>query len=129
MKIMALDVGDRTIGVATSDELEISATPRVVLARNGREMEEIQRIVTGEGVEEIVVGMPVSLGGFLGPQAEKVIAFIEALRRHIEVPVRTWDERLSTVEAERVLLEADTSRARRRRVIDKVAATVILEGY
>jgi putative pre-16S rRNA nuclease len=129
VKIMALDVGDRTIGVATCDELEISATPRVVLPRNGREMEELERLVTGEGVEEIVVGMPVSLGGFLGPQAEKVGAFIEAVRRRIDVPVCSWDERMSTVEAERVLLEADTSRARRRRVIDKVAATVILEGY
>src|SRR5437764_6148961 len=126
---MALDVGDRTIGVATSDELEIAASPRTVLPRNGREMAALQAFVAEEGVEEIVVGMPVSLGGFLGPQAEKVSAFIEALRRRIAVPVRLWDERLSTVEAERVLLEADTSRARRKRVIDKVAATVILEGY
>jgi len=126
---MALDVGDRTIGVAMSDELEITASPRVVLARNGREMAEIQRMVSEEDVQEIVVGMPVSLGGFLGPQAEKVSAFIEALRRHVAPPVRAWDERMSTVEAERVLLEADTSRARRRRVIDNVAATVILEGY
>lgn len=129
MKIMALDVGDRTIGVATCDELEISATPRVVLPRNGKELDELERLVTDEGVEEIVVGMPVSLGGFLGPQAEKVTKFIAAVQRRIDVPVRSWDERMSTVEAERVLLEADTSRARRRRVIDKVAATVILEGY
>src|SRR5262245_55930786 len=126
---MALDVGDRNIGVATSDELEITAGPRAVLARNGRELDEIERIVVEEGVGEIVVGMPVSLGGFRGPQAEKVSAFVEALRRRIAVPVRLWDERMSTVEAERVLLEADTSRSRRKRVIDKVAATVILEGY
>src|SRR5437667_1046367 len=115
---MALDVGDRTVGVAMSDELEISASPRVVLPRRGREFDEIERLVTEEGVEEVVVGMPVSLGGFLGPQAEKVGAFIEALGRRLAVPVRAWDERMSTVEAERVLLEADTSRARRKRVID-----------
>jgi putative Holliday junction resolvase len=129
MKIMALDVGDRTIGVATCDELEICASPRIVLPRNGRELDAIARFVTEEEVEEIVVGMPVSLGGFLGPQAQKVEAFVEALRRAVPVPIHTWDERMSTVEAERILLEADASRARRKRVIDKVAATVILQSY
>src|SRR5436305_1010064 len=117
---MALDVGDRTIGVAMSDELEIAANPRTVLPRDGREMAAIQKFVADEGVEEIVVGMPVSLGGFLGPQAEKVAAFVTALGRYVVVPVRTWDERLSSVEAERALLEADASRARRKRVIDKL---------
>jgi putative Holliday junction resolvase len=129
VKIMGLDVGDRTIGVATSDELEISATPRVVLPRDGREFDAIERIVSEEGVEEIVVGMPVSLGGFRGPQAEKVSAFIAALGRRLPIPIRSWDERMSTVEAERVLLESDASRARRKKVIDKLAATVILQGY
>jgi putative Holliday junction resolvase len=126
---MALDVGDRTIGVATSDELEIVASPRVVLPRDGREFEAIERLVEEEEIGEIVVGMPVSLGGFHGPQAEKVSAFMAALARRLSIPLHPWDERMSTVEAERVLLEADASRARRRRVIDKLAATVILQGY
>jgi putative Holliday junction resolvase len=82
-----------------------------------------------EEVGEIIVGMPISLSGQSGPQAEKVARFIATLRARVTVPVREWDERLSTVEAERVLLAADTRRDRRRRVIDKLAAAVILQSY
>ena len=107
---MGLDVGDRRIGVAISDELGLTATPRGVLKRDGREWATIARMAGEEQVGEIVVGLPRSLRGELGPQAEKVLRFIETLRARTEVPVREWDERLSTVEAERVLLAADVSR-------------------
>jgi putative Holliday junction resolvase len=126
---MGLDVGEKTVGVAISDELEISASPRIVLRRDGREWAEVARLVQEEEVGEVVVGMPVSLSGERGPQAEKVARFVETLRARVPVPVQVWDERLSTVAAERVLLDADASRARRRQVIDKVAAAVILQGY
>jgi putative Holliday junction resolvase len=129
MRIMGLDVGDKTVGVAISDELEISASPRTVLPRDGREWAAVASMVEAEEVGEIIVGMPISLSGQLGPQAEKVARFIATLRARVTVPVREWDERLSTVEAERVLLAADTRRDRRRRVIDKLAAAVILQSY
>jgi putative Holliday junction resolvase len=129
MRVMGLDVGDRRIGVALSDELGITATPRHVLKRDGREWAAIARFAEEEGVEEIVVGVPRSLRGELGPQAEKVLAFITTLRARVSVPVQEWDERLSTAQAERVLLDADTSRARRREVIDKLAAAVILQSF
>lgn len=129
MRVMGLDVGDRRIGVALSDELGLTASPRQVIPRDGREWIAVARLAAEAGVGEIVVGVPRSLRGELGPQAEKVLQFIETLRARVNVPVREWDERLSTVEAERVLLSADASRARRREVIDKVAAAVILQSY
>lgn len=129
MRVMGLDVGDKTVGVAISDELGICASPRTVLPRDGREWAAVARMAEEEAVGEIVVGMPVSLSGEAGAQAEKVARFIRTLRAKVTAPVREWDERLSTVEAERVLLAADASRARRRQVIDKLAATLILQGY
>lgn len=126
---MGLDVGDRRIGVAISDELGLTASPRVVLRRDGQEWAQIARMAQEEQVAEIVVGMPRALSGAPGPQAEKVARFIATLRARVNVPVREWDERLSTVTAERVLLEADASRARRRQVLDKLAASVILQSY
>jgi putative Holliday junction resolvase len=129
MRVMGLDVGDKTVGVAISDELGICASPRTVLPRDGLEWAAVARMAEEEAVGEIVVGMPVSLSGESGPQAEKVARFIRTLRAKVTAPVREWDERLSTVEAERVLLAADASRARRRQVIDKLAATLILQSY
>jgi putative holliday junction resolvase len=129
MRVMGLDVGDKTVGVAISDELEICASPRTVLPRDGREWAAVVRLAEAEAVGEIVVGMPISLSGQSGPQAEKVARFIRTLQARVGVPVREWDERLSTVEAERVLLAADASRGRRRQVIDKLAATLILQSY
>jgi putative Holliday junction resolvase len=129
MRMMGLDVGDRRIGVALSDELGITATPREVLKRDGREWAAIVRLTEQEAVGEIVVGVPRSLSGELGPQAEKVLSFIATLRARVNVPVQEWDERLSTAVAERVLIDADTRRSRRREVIDKLAAAVILQSY
>jgi len=129
LRIAALDVGDKTVGVAVSDELEITANPRVVLRRDGSELPLLARLVEEEEIGEIIVGMPISLNGSIGPQAEKVLAFTEELKKQISVPVRTWDERLSTVEAEKLLIAADTRRAQRRKVVDKLAATLVLQSY
>jgi putative Holliday junction resolvase len=129
MRILALDVGDRRIGLASCDELEIVAAPREVLRRSGREMETIAQLVREEEIGLVVVGMPYNEEGELGPQAQKVARFIQELRPRLEVPVVEWDEHLSTWEAERILIEAGERRAARRRVIDKLAAAVILRSF
>ena len=129
MKIMGLDVGDRRIGIATSDPLEIVASPREVLRRDGHEIEFLERFVREEEIELIVVGMPYNEEGQIGPQARKVQAFMTELCGRLDIPVVEWDEHLSTWEAESVLIEAGRRRAERRRVVDKLAAAVILRSY
>jgi putative Holliday junction resolvase len=131
MKLMALDVGEKRIGIALSDESGLIASPRETLERKGarKDIAHILELASREGVAEIVVGLPVSLDGTLGPQAEKVNRFVEALRASTAVSVSTWDERFSTVSAERALIEADVSRAGRRGTVDRVAAALFLQSY
>jgi putative Holliday junction resolvase len=129
MRILALDVGDRRIGLANCDELEIVAVPREVLRRNGQEVETIARMVREEEIGLVVVGMPYNQEGEIGPQARKVTRFMEELRPRLEVPMVEWDEHLSTWEAETMLIEAGERRTVRRRVIDKLAAAVILRSF
>jgi putative Holliday junction resolvase len=129
MRILALDVGDRRIGVATCDELEIVASPREVLRRDGHEIERVARMVDELGIGLVVVGMPYDTEGKIGPQAKKVVGFIEQLRERLAVPVAEWDEHLSTWEAETLLIEANERRAARRRVVDKLAAAIILRSF
>ncbi|WP_296975243.1 Holliday junction resolvase RuvX [Thermobacillus sp. ZCTH02-B1] len=131
MRIMALDLGDRRIGVAVSDELGWTAQGVGVITRHrdGRELEEIERIVREREVGEIVVGLPRNMDGSIGPRGEICIAFAEMLRGRLQLPVHLWDERLTTAAAERTLLEADVSRRKRRQVVDKLAATLILQHY
>jgi putative pre-16S rRNA nuclease len=128
---MGLDVGDKRIGVALSDEGALIASPRETLERKGnkKDIAHLLDLARREEVSEILVGMPFSLDGSMGPQAEKVSRFVAALRSATEVPVTTWDERLSTVSAERALLEGDVSRAKRRGTVDRVAAALILQSY
>ncbi len=130
-RILALDVGDRTIGLALSDELGLTAQGRPTLQRQNlrRDLEALSHLVTEEGVGEVVVGLPLRLDGHPGPQAEKVLAFVESLRATLPVPVTTWDERLTSVAAERVLLEGGVRRAQRKAVRDRLAAVLILQGY
>ena len=132
MRIMGLDVGDKTIGVALSDPMGWTAQGLEVIRRKNDIQEDFQRlleIIREYGVESILVGLPKNLNGTIGPQGEKVQAFVEQLKKEINLPVKTWDERLSTVAAEKVLLQADVSRSKRKKVIDKMAAAVILQGY
>ena len=128
---MGLDIGTRTIGIAISDELGITAQGIKTLRRKSMEedFKEIAAIIRQFEIEEIIVGLPKNMNGTLGRQAEKVLKWVEVLKEKIEIPVATWDERLSTVGASRVLLEADLSREKRKKVIDKVAAVLILQGY
>ena len=131
MRIMGLDIGTRTIGIAISDELGITAQGLKTLRRKSMEedFKEIAAIIRQFEIEKIIVGLPKNMDGTLGSQAEKVLKWMEALKDKIKIPVATWDERLSTVGASKVLLEADLSRSKRKKVIDKVAAVLILQGY
>ena len=128
---MGLDVGTHTIGVAISDELGITAQGLKTLRRRSMEddFKELTTIIGQYEIARIVVGLPKNMDGTLGKQAEFVLKWIEVLTNKIQVPVVTWDERLSTVGASKVLLEADLSRRKRKKVIDKLAAVLILQGY
>jgi len=131
VRIGGLDVGDRRIGVAISDEMGWTAQGVAVLKRTHLEadLEALRACLAPYAPTAIVVGLPKNMNGTLGPQAEKALAFAREAEVALGVPTVMWDERLTTVGAERVLLEADLSRARRRQVIDKVAAVLILQGY
>jgi putative holliday junction resolvase len=131
LRILGLDIGSKRIGVALSDELGFTAQGMESLnCKNPEEdVNRIANLAKEYGVTEIVVGIPYNMDGTEGPQAQKVRAIMEAIGRKVEVPVTDWDERLSTVAAERALLEADMSRAKRRKVIDKLSAVIILQGY
>lgn len=131
MRIAALDVGEARIGVAVSDELGIAANPVGLVRRVGgrRDLEALATLLAPYRPERVVVGLPISMNGSEGRQAAKVRLFGGRVGEHLGIPVEFWDERLTTVAAERVLLEADVSRRRRRELVDKVAATLILQGY
>lgn len=131
MRMMGLDVGSKTIGVAISDELGIIAQGLKTIRRKTWEedLKELHIIISEFKIERIVVGLPKNLDGTLGKQAETVLKWVESLKQRIPLPVETWDERLSTVEASRTLITADLSRKKRKGVIDKLAAVIILQGY
>lgn len=131
LRVMGLDVGSRTIGVALSDPLGWTAQGLEVIRRKNlaQDMIRLKEIMKEFEVSSIVVGMPLNMNGTVGPQAESVLGFIEEFRAEIGMPVETWDERLSTVAAEKMLISADVSRSKRKKVIDKMAAVMILQGY
>lgn len=131
MRIMSLDVGSRTIGVACSDALLITAQGIETVRRTSLEKDfnRLKEIIAEYEVHEIVVGMPKNMNGTKGERAEKTEEFVEKMKEVIDLPVAFWDERLSTVMAERQLIAADVSRKKRKSVIDKMAAVVILQGY
>lgn len=131
MRIMGLDFGDKTIGVAISDALGLTAQGKGIIKRQNltEDLQSLKEYIKDFDVTKIVVGLPKNMNGSLGIRAEKTIQFVNYLKKRVELPIKLWDERLSTVEAERLLIEADMSRARRKRVIDKMAAAIILQGY
>jgi putative Holliday junction resolvase len=131
VRILALDVGTKRIGLAVSDPLGITAQGLGVLERKDwdRDLARLLEIARPYQVQEILVGLPRHMDGRPGEMAEEILALARALAEALGARVATWDERLSTVEAERVLIQADMSRKRRRRVVDKVAASIILQAY
>ena len=126
-----MDFGSKVIGVAISDELTITAQPLTSIRRTGleKDLSSILEIVAGYQVEEVVVGLPINMNGTKGESARKAEAFIEKLQGRLSSKIIPWDERMTTMAAERALLEGDVSRRKRRKVIDRVAAALILQGY
>ena len=131
MRFLGLDIGEKTIGVAVSDELGWTAQGLTTIQRTSirKDIEEVLRLAETYNVKGIVVGMPLRFDGSASQQTYLVHNFIERLTRDTDTPVHTWDERLSTVAVERVLIDADMSRKRRKKVVDKLAAAYILQGY
>lgn len=131
MRVLGLDIGDRTIGVAVSDPLGYTAQGITTIRRKREDIdiEELKKICNEYKVDTIVSGLPKNMNGTIGPQSEKVIEFCDLLKNELNIPIKMWDERLTTVAATRAMLEADLSRAKRKKIVDKMAATYILQGY
>ena len=131
MRFLGLDVGEIRIGVALSDETATLASGLLTLKRVGprKDVKAVAKLVREHGVAEVVVGMPWLLDGSAGPQAEKVMAFVESLRRALPVPVSIQDERLTSVAADELLADAGVRRKDRKKKIDEAAAVLILQGY
>lgn len=133
MRIMGLDVGSKTVGVSISDAFGWTAQGLKTIQINEDKgeygFEEIGMLIAENEVSKVVVGLPKNMNGTIGPRGEASQFFADELNKRFGVPVVLWDERLTTVAAERVLLEADVSRKKRKKVIDKMAASMILQGY
>ncbi|HJG96220.1 MAG TPA: Holliday junction resolvase RuvX [Romboutsia timonensis] len=130
-RIMGLDIGDKTIGVAVSDLMGLTAQGVKTVKRVGKkkDIEALKEIIKERQVNKIVSGLPKNMNGTLGPQGEKVIKFCELLEEETGIKIEYWDERLSTVAAEKTLIQGNVRRENRKGVIDMVAAVIILQGY
>ena len=130
-RILGLDYGERRIGVAISDPLGITAQGMETLVRKDREkdFQALGSIIDSHDVERIVIGLPIRMDGTSGRQAQRVEKFAQQLRDRLGIPVETWDERLTTVEADRILREDPRKRSRKKGLADRLAAVLILQGY
>ena len=129
MRIIGLDIGTKRIGVAISDEECIIARGLNSIERDGKEIEKIKEIIKKYNVEKIVYGLPLRMDGSISSQTEVAVSFISKLKEEISIPLLPWDERLSTKQAETILIEADISRKKRKKLIDKLSAQIILQNY
>jgi putative Holliday junction resolvase len=131
MRILGLDYGSKRIGVAICDELGMTAQGLATITRKNRrhDLEEIAGFIKTYNVEEIVIGYPIRLDGTEGIQCEKVGKFVSLLESAFSLPVIKWDETLSTKEAEEILIRANVARDKRKSLVDKLAASLILQGY
>lgn len=130
---MGLDVGSKTVGIAISDELGWTAqglkTLKINEEKNEFGFDEIGQLIREYGISIVVIGLPKNMNGTIGPRGEASKQYAQEIETRFSVPTVLWDERLTTMAAERVLLEADVSRKKRKKVIDKMAAMMILQGY
>lgn len=131
MRILALDHGTKRIGVAISDELKLIAQPLEFIPAEPFDtfLGRLKQLVQEKAVELILVGMPRNMDGSYGPATQRVEAFVAALRQSLSVPIKTLDERLTTAQAQRLLLQAGMRRAKRKLATDKMAAAVLLQSY
>lgn len=130
-RLLGLDIGDKWIGAAISDELLLTAQPLETIERisNKATYEKINDIIESYGVQTVVVGLPKNMNNTIGPQAEKVIKFSEKLKNKYGVEIVYVDERMTTLSAERILIEASVRRENRKKYVDKIAATYILQTH
>lgn len=131
MRILGLDVGSKTIGVAVSDPLGFTAQGITTIRRTNKEkdLQEIKKFCDEYKAETIVIGLPKNMNGTIGPSGEIIMAFGKLIEEELKVEIKFWDERLTTVAAHKAMLEADLSRNKRKKIVDKVASTFILQGY
>lgn len=131
MRILGLDVGQKTIGIAVSDPLGFTAQGITTIRRTKKaeDIVELKKICDEYKVESLVIGLPKNMNGTIGFAGEKIMEFAELIKEQIPMKIEFWDERLTTVAAHRAMLEADLSRGKRKKIVDKVAATYILQGY
>lgn len=128
-KLLGIDHGERRSGIAISDSTHTFASARAVLEGEEALLREVERLVAEEGIERVVLGLPLNMDGSKGPKALAVLAFKERLEKRLGLPVDAWDERLSTVQAQGALREGGLSSRQRAARVDKVAAQIILQSY
>ncbi len=130
-RLLGLDVGSKTIGLALSDIGRSIASPLLTIERTklAKDIETLQKIIAVHNVGGLVIGYPVNMDGSLGPRTQSTRTFASSLGKHIALPMLLWDERMSTLAVERAMLEADLSRARRAQLVDKLAASYMLQGF
>jgi putative holliday junction resolvase len=130
-RLLGLDLGEKTIGLALSDVMRSIASPYETLMRGkfGKDADKLQQIITEQKVGGLVIGYPVNMDGSFGPRAQSTRTFVSNLEKRFELPMLLWDERLSTMAVERTMLAADLSRERRAELVDKLAASYMLQGF
>ena len=131
MRILALDHGTKRVGVAVSDETKTIAQPlEFILAEPFADfLDRLKQLLREKEVDLILIGMPRNMDGSFGPAAQKVEAFVAVLRSAVTVPIKTWDERLTSAQANRILVQASVRRDKRKEKVDKMAAAILLQSY
>src|SRR5262249_7583502 len=130
-RLLGLDTGETTIGLALSDATRCIATPLLTIERTkfSKDVEQLKKIIVTHAVAGLVIGYPVNMDGSHGPRTQSTRTFVSNLCKHIDLPMLLWDERMSTMAVERAMLEADLSRQRRAQLVDKLAASYMLQGF
>jgi putative holliday junction resolvase len=130
-RILGLDVGETTIGLALSDVRRAIATPLSTIERSkfSKDIEKLKTIISTHKISALVIGYPINMDGSKGPRTQSTRSFVANISKHFELPMLLWDERLSTMVVERMMIEADMSRQRRAELVDKLAAGYMLQGY
>ena len=131
LRILGIDLGEKRIGISLCDELGITAQglPTILSKTEIENIESIKNVISQYHIERVVFGLPVNMNGSIGPQAKKAIAFAEKVKTYCHVPVVMEDERLTTSSAEKILIQGNRSRKKRKKVIDKMSAVIILQTY
>ncbi|RJQ33129.1 MAG: Holliday junction resolvase RuvX [Actinobacteria bacterium] len=131
MRKLGIDLGSKRIGLAVSDVLNLTAQPLKYILRSNlsEDINQLKKVITEYNIDEIVVGIPVSLDGSYQASARQALDYSKNLEKELKIKVSTWDERLTTVQAENMLIKADVKREKRKQIVDKVAASIILQGY